>query len=361
MSTRPSTTRRAMPRVALEVRRASRSSCRSSASRRRTSTPDSRSTVPSSSSISSYSPSSSSRKASATSSTAAWKTEPGDRVRLDAGRDAVHRCEVAPRSCLADGHHDGRGRHDVELEVLDAILARMRPGMGEDGEHVVAVRLEQRSRAATVARGRHQHLDRVGVERRRDRLQDVLPRRVDEVDPLRGHGAPRLAPGSAVAGCARQEAAAADSAAWRCSLSQRSASSAAAQPDPAAVTAWRYTWSWTSPAANTPGMFVSRRLPAGQEVPGVGLVVELVEEERGVRIVADGDEHAVGVEDGLLSRHRVDEPHARDLAVPEHFFDDLVEQELDLLVRAGAVDHDRRGAELVAAVDDDHLAREPAR
>ena len=27
-------------------------------------------------------------------------------------------------------------------------------------------------------------------------------------------------------------------------------------PDPAAVTACRYVWSWTSPAAKTPGMFV---------------------------------------------------------------------------------------------------------
>ncbi len=38
-----------------------------------------------------------------------------------------------------------------------------------------------------------------------------------------------------------------------CSASQRSQSMAAMQPDPAAVTAWRYTWSCTSPQANTPG------------------------------------------------------------------------------------------------------------
>src|SRR5205814_5747233 len=42
----------------------------------------------------------------------------------------------------------------------------------------------------------------------------------------------------------------------RFSSSQRSASMAARQPSPAAVTAWRYTWSRTSPAANTPGMLV---------------------------------------------------------------------------------------------------------
>ena len=38
--------------------------------------------------------------------------------------------------------------------------------------------------------------------------------------------------------------------------SQRSASIAALQPSPAAVTAWRYRWSWTSPATNTPSMLV---------------------------------------------------------------------------------------------------------
>ena len=37
----------------------------------------------------------------------------------------------------------------------------------------------------------------------------------------------------------------------------RSASSAAMQPSPAAVTAWRYTSSATSPAAKTPGMLVA--------------------------------------------------------------------------------------------------------
>lgn len=38
--------------------------------------------------------------------------------------------------------------------------------------------------------------------------------------------------------------------------SQRSASMAAMQPDPAAVTAWRYTVSCTSPQANTPSTLV---------------------------------------------------------------------------------------------------------
>ena len=41
-----------------------------------------------------------------------------------------------------------------------------------------------------------------------------------------------------------------------------SASSAAMQPKPAEVMAWRYTWSATSPAANTPGTEVAVALPS---------------------------------------------------------------------------------------------------
>src|SRR6185503_15696334 len=41
-----------------------------------------------------------------------------------------------------------------------------------------------------------------------------------------------------------------------------SASSAAMHPVPALVTACRYTWSWTSPAAKTPGTLVAVALPA---------------------------------------------------------------------------------------------------
>ena len=47
-----------------------------------------------------------------------------------------------------------------------------------------------------------------------------------------------------------------------CSSSQRSASSAAMQPAPAEVTACLYTWSVTSPAANTPGTLVMVASPS---------------------------------------------------------------------------------------------------
>ena len=75
---------------------------------------------------------------------------------------------------------------------------------------------------------------------------------------------------------------------------------AAMQPVPAAETAWRYTWSATSPAANTPGILVAvcARLGARQDEIAVLVHVELPLEEVGVRLVADGHEHAVA-RDGL--------------------------------------------------------------
>lgn len=44
---------------------------------------------------------------------------------------------------------------------------------------------------------------------------------------------------------------------YSCSVRYFSASKAAMHPVPALVMAWRYLLSWTSPAANTPGMLVS--------------------------------------------------------------------------------------------------------
>src|SRR6266436_4316133 len=49
-------------------------------------------------------------------------------------------------------------------------------------------------------------------------------------------------------------------AAWCCASRKRSASIAAMQPVPAAVTAWRYVRSWTSPQAKTPRTLVSVEL-----------------------------------------------------------------------------------------------------
>src|ERR687891_983557 len=70
----------------------------------------------------------------------------------------------------------------------------------------------------------------------------------------------------------------------------------------------------------------------------------------------------VGADLGCLARHRVAQPDARHatFVLSEYLLDDGVEDELDLLVRAGTVDHDRRRSELRAPVDDDDLRRKAA-
>ncbi len=101
-----------------------------------------------------------------------------------------------------------------------------------------------------------------------------------------------------------------------------------------------------------------RRGGAGlrDEVP-VLVVIELVDEERCGRIVADRDEDAVGGHVPHLVGHRVAQAHALDRLLAEEVVDDRVRDELDLRVVACALEHDRRGAELVATVDKRHLRR----
>ena len=75
-----------------------------------------------------------------------------------------------------------------------------------------------------------------------------------------GPQAPPIADGEAAEGAKEEELtypAATISALAAASSRKRSASSAAMQPMPAAVTAWRYSSSVTSPAAKTPGTFVA--------------------------------------------------------------------------------------------------------
>ena len=129
------------------------------------------------------------------------------------------------------------------------------------------------------------------------------------------------------------------------------------QPIPAAVIACRYVWSTTSPAANTPSTFVSRRSRLRDDVAGV-VELQLADEELRVRIVADRDEEAVGRELGRLVGVDVANRHARDRVLAEHFLDDGVRDELDLLVRARTVLHDLRGPELLAPVDERDLVGE---
>jgi hypothetical protein len=91
--------------------------------------------------------------------------------------------------------------------------------------------------------------------------------------------------------------------------------------------------------------------PPGAEVARL-VVVELVDEQLRRRIVADRNEQTIGPNLTRLIRLDVPDPDARQLAVDgaERFLDDRRRDELDLVVAAGTVEHDRRGAELVSAV-----------
>ena len=89
-------------------------------------------------------------------------------------------------------------------------------------------------------------------------------------------------------------------------------------------------------------------------------MLEPVEEELGVRVVADRDEEAARRLDPLLAGQRVAQPDAAHLAVldAEHVLDRVRRQDLEVRGAAGCVDHDPRGPELVATVHQHDLERE---
>src|SRR6478736_4747513 len=78
--------------------------------------------------------------------------------------------------------------------------------------------------------------------------------------------------------------------------------------------------------------------------------IDLVADQRAARVVADGDEHPRDLERALLARAGVAQAQALDAALAEHFGDLGVGDPADLGVLAGALEHDARGAEFVAAV-----------
>lgn len=80
----------------------------------------------------------------------------------------------------------------------------------------------------------------------------------------------------------------------------------------------------------------------------------------GVGDVADGEKHEGDGQNVLFAGDLVFDAEALDVLVldAEHLFDDGVGEELDLGVSDGAVEHDLRGTELFASVDDGHLGGE---
>ena len=167
---------------------------------------------------------------------------------------------VAALGGLAHGDEPVARGDEVDLLVDHAVLVADAHRDQEDAEDVVAVPLDAGARLVVVARRLAEQLERPLVQLLRKRLPKLVLVRVEQVDPLgalghpagfdAGRGKPPR-PGRYVRGAVSAVPA------WpSCSASQRSASSAPMQPIPAAVIAWRYVWSTTSPAANTPSMFV---------------------------------------------------------------------------------------------------------
>src|SRR4051812_25096541 len=89
------------------------------------------------------------------------------------------------------------------------------------------------------------------------------------------------------------------------------------------------------------------RVRLRDQVAGV-VVVERLEEELRVRVVADRDEEPFGWQLPRLVGLRVAQADARHLQVAEHLVDDGVRHPLDLVVRTRAVEHDLRCAEILA-------------
>src|SRR5258706_8710177 len=112
-----------------------------------------------------------------------------------------------------------------------------------------------------------------------------------------------------------------------------------------------------APAGEHAG-YRSLRRAGNREDVTVGVEIDLVDEQLGVRVVADRDEHAG---DGdLTGRVGLDvaQQQTLDAAVADHRFDLAVPAEFDLRVREGAVLHDLGGAQFLAPVHERHLVGE---
>ncbi len=115
---------------------------------------------------------------------------------VDPCRDAVHRSERPVRSRPTHGEErGGRGDH-VEHEVLRASLCAG-AWVNEHAVHAPRVAVERRPHPAAVADRLQKRGDRIVVELGGKRVHELLPGRVDEIGPVRRHGASRLLPRSA--------------------------------------------------------------------------------------------------------------------------------------------------------------------
>ena len=104
------------------------------------------------------------------------------------GRPRVPRRASVGRRLPHRGEHVS-SQHDVDLLVEDRVLLGDHDRDEEDPEHVVAVRLQLRSRIVLVPGGREQLLDRAVVDIAGKLRRELLRSGVEQVDPpvARGH------------------------------------------------------------------------------------------------------------------------------------------------------------------------------
>ena len=188
-----------------------------------------------------------------------------DAIRAEVGKAVIGQQDTLDHLLIAlvsHGHVLLEGRQQV-------FERRQRQGKGADlsgqrGEHLrpAAVGLHParsgRMQVAAIAGQRGQALGGAGIAL----IGQVVGGAGEVVDGRNGRAQARRAqPGGD-----RKILVMVDRGAWgqaqgACCSRKRCASSAAMQPVPALVMAWRYTWSCTSPAANTPGTLVCVAMP----------------------------------------------------------------------------------------------------
>ena len=90
--------------------------------------------------------------------------------------------------CLANRDHGLFCKDEVDLLVVDAILVRDGDGAQEDSEDVVALPFEPGPRLVPLARGRHEALERLVVNRLGEAVAETLLGWIEQVYPG-GHAA----------------------------------------------------------------------------------------------------------------------------------------------------------------------------
>ena len=108
-----------------------------------------------------------------------------DILRVAAGGPRFGRIEGrAALRRLANGDEPLARHHQVDLLVEDGVLLGDGDGDEEDAEDVVAVGFELRPRLVLMLSRRAELLHRPVVDIRRQNLLELVPRRLEQVDPL---------------------------------------------------------------------------------------------------------------------------------------------------------------------------------